>query len=356
MGLSIAYNLFKKGRKAHVLEGNYLNAGATGRNVGVLKVRNHYALNQGNETLVELSKKGLDLHETLSSETGINTFYKKSGCLLVAKTEKDLEQLEKLHNNNEKRGIREIIFNPSEINNRWNYINDENITAGFYCPDEANAHPFGVVWAYLESIKRMNGVVEKQNKVKKISKNQNVYKIESEKGDYESENVIIAAGAHSSQLSRQLGYEIPIEPLRKEVLISEPIRPFFGPTIERLSTSFQVTQTMRGEIMGTIGWMKPGYDLTETTSTFLNKFADEIVSMIPVFKNLNIIRQWTGICDKTPDDKPVVGRLDDGLYITCGLLDYGLTMVPIIGKLLTDMIMDKKVNRLLKPLDPLRFN
>ena len=33
MGLSVAYNLIKRGKEAYVLEGDYFNAGATGRNV-----------------------------------------------------------------------------------------------------------------------------------------------------------------------------------------------------------------------------------------------------------------------------------------------------------------------------------
>jgi sarcosine oxidase subunit beta len=165
----------------------------------------------------------------------------------------------------------------------------------------------------------------------------------------------VAAAAHSQQLIEEMGYEITLEPLRKEVLISEAIRPFFGPTIERLSSSFQVTQTMRGEIMGTIDWMEPGYDLTQTTSKFLNNFADEIVPVIPVLKDLNIIRQWTGICDKTADDKPAVGEVEDHLYLACGFLDYGLTMVPVIGELLAENIISGEEERMLKPLNPGRF-
>jgi sarcosine oxidase subunit beta len=143
--------------------------------------------------------------------------------------------------------------------------------------------------------------------------------------------------------------------MRKEVLISEPIRPFFGPSLERLSSHFQVTQTMRGEIMGTIGWMEPGYDLSKSTSEFLEDFAREFVPIVPVFRNLNIIRQWTGICDQTPDDKPAVGKLEDGFYVTSGYNDYGITMTPAVGNLLASSIINEAIHPLLKPFDPLRF-
>jgi sarcosine oxidase subunit beta len=102
--------------------------------------------------------------------------------------------------------------------------------------------------------------------------------------------------------------------------------------------------------------MEPGFDLKENTSQFLNDFADELVPMMPVLKDLNIIRQWTGICDKTLDDKPAVGRLEDGLYVCCGFHDYGITMVPIIGRLLADTIIKGETEPLLKPFDPTRFS
>ena len=102
-------------------------------------------------------------------------------------------------------------------------------------------------------------------------------------------------------------------------------------------------------------WMDPGHDLSETTSQFLNNFADEMVPLIPVLRNLNIIRQWTGICDRTPDDKPAVGRLDDGLYVTCGYHDYGITVVPAVGRLMAETIASGETSPMLRPFDPLRF-
>jgi sarcosine oxidase subunit beta len=355
MGLSIAYGLMKQGRDARVLEGSYLNAGSTGRGLGVLKARNPYAMGNGNEDLVTLAREGLRLHGSLSSVMGINTFYKKSGCLIVAKNEQDLRELREHHEHFAKLGVKDIEMTPEEVHAKWPYIDSESVLAGFYSSDEANAHPFGLVWAYLENIKEMGGKVEKENPVKEIKKSSDGFLVKAQNGEYEAENVIVASAINSSDLTEPLGYKIPMTPMRKEVLISEAVRPFFGPTIERFSTHLQVTQTMRGEIMGTVDWMEPGHDLGETTSRFLNDLADELVPMIPVLRNLNVIRQWTGICDLTSDEKPAIGRLEDGLYVCCGFHDYGITMVPIVGKLLVESIIKKKTERLLEPFEPKRF-
>jgi sarcosine oxidase subunit beta len=355
MGLSVAYNLLKRGFDALVIEGDYLNAGSTGRNMGILKERIPHAMEDGNEDLISLAQRGLKLHEGLSTETGINTFYRKSGCLTFAKDEEEMRQLEEYHAHFQRLGIEDIELTPNEIERRWSYIDASELVGAFYDPEEAMAHPFGVVWAYVESIKKMEGRVEKQNRVHKISESSEGYKVMAEKGEYEAENLVIACGAHSPKLSEQLGFKIPLTPRRKEVLISEPIRPFFGPAFERLSTDYQIAQTMRGEILGTIGYMSPGFDLSECTSNFLNQFADETVPMIPSFRNLRIIRQWVGICDKTPDEKPVVGSLDDGLYITCGNYDYGINLAPVVGQLLADSIIKDRIDPLLEPFNPHRF-
>lgn len=356
MGLSVGYNLLKRGMNTIVLEGDYLNSGSTGRNMGVLKERIPHAMDKGNEDLIRIAQKGLALHGGLSSETGINTFYRKSGCLTIVKDEEELKQLKEYQSHFHRLSLKDEFLSPEAIERRWPYIDASGLLGGFYSPKEAMAHPFGVVWAYVESIKKLKGRVEKQNKVKTISRSIGGYKIEAEKGEYEAENVVIACAAHSSELSEQLGFKVPMTPLRKEVLISEPVRPFFGPTIERLSEDYQIAQTMRGEILGTIGYMSPGFDLSECTSEFLNRFGDETMPMIPSFRHLRIIRQWTGICDKTPDEKPVVGNLDDALYITCGHYDYGITLAPIVGRLLAASITEGDTDPLLKPFDPHRFD
>lgn len=355
MGLSVGYNLAKKGLKTLILEGDYMNAGSTGRNMGVIKERIPHAIEKGNEDLIRIAVKGLNLHARLPSKLGYNTFYRRSGCLLIAKDEDELKQLLEHHSRYQELGLRESLMNPEKIEKRWPYIDSSNLIMGLYDPREAIVHPFGVTWAYLESIKKLGGRVEKQNRVKMIRKTVGGFKIIAEGGEYEAENAVIACGAHSSELPEQLGFEIPLTPWRKEVLISEPMRPFLGPVLERLQENYQVAQTMRGEILGTMGFMPPSFDLSECTSDFLYRFAEETVRLIPSFKHLRIIRQWVGICDMTPDLMPIVGQLDEGLYIMCGNYDYGITLAPIVGQLLADNIVRGKPSPLLKAFDPHRF-
>ncbi len=356
MGLSIGYHLSKRGMKPTILEGEYINAGSTGRNMGVLKERIPHAVQRGNVELIRLAKKGLSVHRGLSSQLGYNTFYRKSGCLIVARDESEWKRMLEQHARHQELGYKESIMTPEAIEARWPYINSEELTGGMYDPDEAMMHPFALSWGLIESIKKLGGRIEKQNWVKEITRIPGGYNVMAEKGEYEAENIVVTCGARSPELLESLGFDVPLTPWRKEVLISEPVRPYFGPVIGRLTDDYQVAQTMRGEILGMMGSMKPGLDLSECTSEFLYKFAEETVSLIPAFKDLRIIRQWVGICDGTPDLAPLVGPLEDGLFLTCGFYDYGITLAPVISQLVADYITGGDLSPSLKTFDPHRFH
>lgn len=351
VGLSLAYNLLRQKINTVVLEGTYLNGGATGRNTGIIRPYPQQAIDSGDQNLIELAKKGLSIHQKLSTETGINIFYRKSGCLKIAKNDEEMKLLERSRQYSEF-----AIMTPQEISKKWHYLQVKDVMGGSYSPNTASVHPFSLTWAFIESIKQLGGSVIKQNRVNGITRKDGVYEVTAEKGTYKSDKIVIASGIYSSELAKMLDYSVPLNPIRREVLISEPMRPFFGPCIEQIKNNYLVTQTMRGEILGTTGELTPGLDLDEVSSTFLNDFANETLNILPSMENLRIIRQWTGVQDTSPDKKPIIGELGDGAYISCGYADYGITLAPIVGKILSEEIIGKKQDPLIKEYGPKRFD
>ena len=355
VGLSIAYNLMKNKKDVRLLEKSYLNAGSTGRNIGIVRERIPHKDPEMQKHLSTLAAKGAKMHAKIPAQTGINTFYRQSGRLSLALSEKEETDLD-----NETKIYREMgkkikKMTSHEIENKWHYVSGDDIKAGYYTSTEAMSHPFALTWAYVEALKKENVPFEKENEVKSIKEQNGSYLIEAKKGEYTADHVIVAANVYSQELVEPLGYKIELIPYRKEVVISEPMRPFFGPTIDRPSNGYIIAQTMRGEIMGTISEKSPSRDLTETTSKFLSKFADETLRILPTLKDIRIIRQWIGITEKTKDEVPIVGKLNDDIWVACGFHIYGVTMAPVIGKLIADSIKTEQTVEMLKPFDPHRF-
>jgi sarcosine oxidase subunit beta len=72
---------------------------------------------------------------------------------------------------------------------------------------------------------------------------------------------------------------------------------------------------------------------------------------------VNVIRQWTGYYDVTPDARPVLGEVE-GLkgFIQCnGFSGHGFMLSPMVTKLLTEYIVDGRVSPILEHLNLSRF-
>lgn len=356
VGLCIAYNLTRKGVSVKVLEKSYMNAGSTGRNLGILKERIPHENKESRKALITLARLGVKMHAGLSSETGINTFYRKSGCLNYAKTEEELALLDEEHILHKELGLKDQKLTPAQIESKWKYIKTDEILGAYYSPDEAMAHPFGMTWAFMENLNKRGNIVEKMNPVTAIEEKNGEYKVTAKNGEYTADKVLVASGAISGEIVEPLGYNVNLIPVRKEMIISEPMRPFLGPTIDRPSKRYWIAQTMRGEILGTIGELPPSFDISEVTIKFLNDFANETLSVLPTLKDLRTIRQWTGIVERTEDSMPIIGELNKDLYIACGFENYGITMALAVGKLFAESIVKGAMEPRLMPFTPSRFS
>jgi glycine/D-amino acid oxidase-like deaminating enzyme len=79
------------------------------------------------------------------------------------------------------------------------------------------------------------------------------------------------------------------------------------------------------------------------------------ISYFPAHKDLRIERTWAGLIDTMPDVIPVVGRVPEleGFIFATGFSGHGFAMGPIIGRLLSELIVDGKPSL---DIEPLRFS
>ena len=77
----------------------------------------------------------------------------------------------------------------------------------------------------------------------------------------------------------------------------------------------------------------------------------------PSLKHVNVIRQWTGYYDVTPDARPILGETKKVKgFIQCnGFSGHGFMLSPMVTKLLTDFIVDGKTTEILESLNLDRF-
>ena len=140
-------------------------------------------------------------------------------------------------------------------------------------------------------------------------------------------------------------------------MVTEPLKPILTATISSPKLHAYAYQTDRGEFV--LGAEIDPYQTYSMKSTFdtLEQIACHATEIIPCLKNVNILRQWSGICDMTPDFCPIMGSVDEikGFILDVGWGTYGFKAAPISGKLIAELISTGKTPNLIDPFKLSRF-
>jgi sarcosine oxidase, subunit beta len=171
--------------------------------------------------------------------------------------------------------------------------------------------------------------------------------------------VVNAAGGRSGEFARKSGVDVPNLPIRREVLVTEPSRPFMTPavTFYRPHEGW-FNQTLRGEMVaGVVDPAEPTGMTEKSSLRFLGRTARVVLEKAPRLAALRVIRQWAGVYDTTPDNRPLVGEYGSklGFYALNGWSGRGILLAPLAAELLAREIAGLGRDRLLDPFSPDRF-
>jgi D-amino-acid dehydrogenase len=166
---------------------------------------------------------------------------------------------------------------------------------------------------------------------------------------------VVAAGAWTPKLNRQLGYRIPIQP-GKGYSITMP-RPVDCPTIPLVFEEHRVAVTpmQSGYRLGSIMEFA-GYDETinprriELLRAGARHYLQEATAE-------PILEEWYGWRPMTYDGKPIIGRCPgwENVYLATGHNMLGLSMAPATGKLIAEMLNGQVAHIDPEPFSPGRF-
>ncbi|WP_069806485.1 NAD(P)/FAD-dependent oxidoreductase [Vulcanisaeta thermophila] len=357
VGLATAYYLSRRGFNVAVLEKGYVGSGSSTRNAG------RYRVHFGNRENTEFAIRAIKKLESLSSELGWNGVFERSGYLWLIRSERVLKLYEELNNEIWKPlGVPVEILSTDEIRERFPYINTQGIIGAAFGPQDGAFHHDYIVMGYYERALDLGVHIYEYSEAKSIGIESNrVVNVSSNNVFIRTKAVVFAAGAWTGELMKSmLNIEVPIKPLRREIGITEPVRPIINTYVIDTERSFlYVGQTMRGEILGSIelegveGFLPYG-----NTLNWLSTWAREVIKLIPALRNIRVMRVWSGYYEMTPDNSHIMGRSEDwpeGIYVVSGFSGHGFMFGPLAAELLAKYIATGEVDPLMKPFLPTRF-
>ncbi|MFQ3293411.1 MAG: sarcosine oxidase subunit beta [Halobacteriales archaeon] len=181
-------------------------------------------------------------------------------------------------------------------------------------------------------------------------------RVEPDAGDDrpEYDAVLVAAGAHTKALLADAGLSIAMKPYRVQATTVEAA--YVGPMVHDASGGFYLRPHSTGILAGdgteTVAADPDDYD-RDADEGFGENLAKRVSKRLSTVDGTPEAREaWAGLCTATPDGDPLVGELEDGLFIATGFQGHGFMRAPAIAERVALEILDGDG---IDPYDPTRF-
>lgn len=354
VGCSIAYNLAKLGAKNIILlEKNTLASGATGRcGAGI---RQQF----GTKMNCILARESIKIFENLSQELEYDIELNQGGYLILAYTEKEVNQFKKNIALEQSLNIKARFITVEEAKEIVPPLNTEGILAATFCPTDGHANPFKTNFAYAEAAERLGVKIYTFTEVKEIeTENHKIVAVNTDKGKVLTPIVVNAAGGYSGIIGKMVGVDIPVYSQRHQILITEPVDPLFRPMLMSFSRNFYCQQTPHGSIIMGFGDPNERKDGDIGSSwQFAQEMAQKMTAVLPLLKEVSMVRQWAGLYNVSPDAQPILSEHPQigGFFMALGFSGHGFMLAPITSKLIAELILKERTSLPIDKLDIGRF-
>ncbi len=344
-GVSIAYNLAIKGFKGiHVVDKGYFTNGATGRCGAGIRQQ------WGTKTNCLLAKRSIEFFQKAKDilDYDGDLEFKQEGYLILATTKQEHDQFSKNVKLQNKLGIPSKQLTKEEALKIVPHLNKDAFLSATFCQTDGHLNPFKMTEAYYLAAKRL-GVKFSffEEVVDIVTKGKKIEKVITTKNTYHTNKVVNAAGGYAHEVGMLAGVEIPVYSENHEILVTEPIEKIQGPMVMSFSKNIYCQQVPHGSFI--MGRNNPdvehNHDI-ESTWQFLDQMSKTVVDILPAVGNLRVIRQWGGSYNMSPDRQPILGGTEnlEGFYMACGFSGHGFMLAPVVGILLSEIIMGEKTS------------
>ena len=301
VGCAIARELSRNELKIAVLEKEAdVASGTSGRNSAVV----HAGFNNKPGTLMaKLCVEGNEGFEALCEELDVP--YKKTGKLLVAFNDEQMETLARLLKQGETNGCKGLCLVDQEAVQKM--APNVGGIGGFSSPNTAIFDPFIYTIALAENAVANGAEFFLGHEVTKIEKEDGIFVVTTPKGAFRTRILVNSAGVFSDKVSAMAGVdEYRIYPCRGEYLILDkiaeeyldiPVYPAPAKGIGGLGV--HLTPTIHGNIIiGPNAEYIDGEEDYATEKKTLDQLFAEAQMLLPVLKRKDIIGAYTGIRSK----------------------------------------------------------
>ncbi|WP_344845521.1 FAD-binding oxidoreductase [Kribbella ginsengisoli] len=355
MGTSIAFHLAEAGvTDVLLLEQNELGSGSTSKAAGGIRA------NFSDELNIALGARSLEAFARFGERPGQEIDLHRVGYLFLLSTAEQVELFEESTRLQNAAGQPTRMLDVAEAVRLAPVLSPDGLVAACFSPNDGHCTPESVVLGYATAARKLGAKLVTNCEVTGIDAVGNeIRAVRTTRGTVATSTVICAAGAWSAPLAAMVGVDLPVTPLRRQIVVTEAI-----PGLPRdmpMTIDFSSTFYFHGEGPGLLVGMsdpeeEPGFLLNRSDS-WLPRLTAAMEQRAPSLLDAGLASGWAGLYENTPDHNALIGEattVSRFLYAT-GFSGHGFLQGPAIGEILRDLYLTRRPFVDISPLDANRF-
>jgi len=343
VGSSVAYHLAEAGCSDVLIieREDRQGMGSTAKSMGGVRAQFATPIN------ISMSLYSIDLFSKFEEVTGHTAGYKAHGYLFVATNERHLDYLKANLLRQQACGLTnaEIVTREDIVRTVPDMIADD-VVGGSFCPTDGFVDPYSVMTGFAKRARERGVRIWLETEVTGIDlQNGRVAGVQTSRGYVSTRSVISAAGPWAAAVARLADVDIPVEPLRRQIVKTESFPTLSArlPMVIDMSSGFHFRPEGSSFLLA---WPDPEQTYgfrTDFDYGFIEKILTHAVNRVPVFADVEVNprRCWAGMYEVTPDHHAIIGPAPgvEGMFLANGFSGHGVMHSPATGKIVSEWVL-----------------
>lgn len=357
MGCATAIELARQGKRIIIFEKDVPGRHASGNNSGGVRC-------QGRDVreipfAVE-ARKMWDHHaRTVNSDCGFFV----SPRLRLAESDEEMEVLVKREAKLKSMGYdHEVVVDREEVFRMSPYVS-EHVVGGLACYTDGLANPMLTSKAYAATAEREGVKILPHTRIIEAIATSTGFTIRTGSGKvYEGECLVNGTGAWAGRFSEMLDDPLPVFAAAPTMMVTDRVPGLMNGTSLGLTGRLLGLMAYRNGTVVVGGGYRSPLDLERekiwVDPMQMSKASNIMIEILPKLREAQMMRCWTAFEGCLKDKVPVVGASTKvpGLFHVCGFSAHGFQLAPMMGRVVSQLVLGQNPEMSLHDFRPDRFD
>ena len=378
VGVSGLYHLAKAGwTDCLLLEKNELTAGSTWHAAGNVPTFSN------SWSIMNMQRYSTELYRGLAAAVDYPMNYHVSGSIRLAHSRERMQEFERARGMGTAQGMNLEILSPSELPDRYPFIETHDLTGALYDPNDGDIDPAQLTQALAKGARDMGQKIERFCEVTGIRRDHGEWVIETNRGEVRAEYVVNAAGYYAQRLGEMFrpfgGRTVPMVVMSHQYMLfdeMDAVRDWSAehggklPLLRDVDTSYYLRQEKNGFNLGPYErnckahWITPDDQMPDDFSfqlypddlDRLEWYIEDAMARVPLLGEAGLYKVINGPIPYAPDGLPLIGPMPGvpNAFEAC-VFTFGIAQSGGAGKVLAEWITEGETEWDMWSCDPRRF-